>query len=78
MQTDHQKDPQAVTYGQVGGRQRMATMAAEQRSAFGYYAASVRWHPEKAKAARDQAATAKLLIEQAIIEALKGKQIPLV
>ena len=50
-------------------------MTAEERSAFGYYAASARWHPDKAKAAREQAAAARLLVEQAVKDALKGPRI---
>lgn len=73
MQPDRQKDPQAVTYGQVGGKQRMASMTAEEHSVFGYYAATARWHPVKARAAREQRAAVKLLVEQAVNEALKGE-----
>jgi hypothetical protein len=74
MQPDRQKDPQAVALGQRGGQQRMSRMTAQERSAFGSYAAWTRWHPGEARKAKAQAEAVKLLIR----DALKGKQLPLV
>jgi hypothetical protein len=75
MQSEPQKNMQAVMLGQRGGYKRAERLSAQERSAISRHAARARWHPQEAQAAREKAQELAYLIQQALKD---GKQLPLV
>jgi len=52
---EHQKNPYASELGRSGGKQRMAQLNAQERSAFSKYALWARYHPRKFQAEKEKA-----------------------
>jgi hypothetical protein len=75
MQSEPQKNMQAVMLGQRGGYKRAERLSAQERSAISRHAARARWHPQEAQAVREKAQELAYLIQQALKD---GKQLPLV
>jgi hypothetical protein len=74
MQSETQKNMQAVMLGQRGGQVRAERLSAEQRSAISRHAARARWHPREAQAAKEKAQELAYLVQQVL---KNGKQLPL-
>ncbi len=75
MQSEPQKNMQAVMLGQRGGYKRAERLTAEQRSAISRHAARARWHPQEAQAAKEKVQELAYLVQQVL---KNGKQIPLI
>jgi hypothetical protein len=72
MQSEPQKNIQAVMLGQRGGQVRAERLSAQERSAISRHAARARWHPREAQAERDKAKELAYLIQQVL---KNGKQL---
>jgi hypothetical protein len=75
MQSESQKNTQAVTLGQRGGYKRAERLSAQERSAISRHAARSRWHPQEAQAAKEKAQEIAYLVQQVL---KNGKQLPLI
>ncbi|HJT58339.1 MAG TPA: hypothetical protein VJ761_17675 [Ktedonobacteraceae bacterium] len=74
----HPKNPSAVELGRSGGKQRMAQLNSQQRSAFSKHALRARWHRREFEAEKEEAQRKAYLFQQALQALQNDKQLPLV
>jgi len=74
MQTEHEKDPQAVLNGQRGGRLRMAQLSPRERAELGRHAAFAKHHPYQLKQRQERTAEITHMVKETIYDHLPSNK----